>query len=54
MNRTLRFILENTTYAKIMVVTRKNEDIEDMYKIGLEIKDLSRLNGARLLLTVAG
>ena len=55
-NKTLKFLIENTTYAKIMVITRQKEDILDEYsfKIPIEITDLTRLNAAKLLLMAAG
>jgi hypothetical protein len=54
-NKTLKYLIENTTYTKIVVVTRKKEDIMDYsFKVPIEISDLTRLNAAKLLLMAAG
>lgn len=57
-NKTLKYLIENTSFAKIMVVTRLKDDItsnkEFTFKVPVEIGDLTRLNAAKLLLLVAG
>ena len=55
-NKTLKELIENTTYAKILVVTKEKDDIteEVKFKVQMQIKELTKLNAAKLLLMASG
>lgn len=50
-NKILKYLIENTSYLEIIVVTRDKDDIKDTkLKEAIKIDVLSRKNAARLLM----
>ena len=55
LNKTIKCLVEQTLFTKVIVVSNKSTDIDTSgYKIEHQIKALSELNAAKLLISAAG